>query len=135
MSFIPKAKIRTISEQVLAVRKKHLDFEVAYTLNSLKINGWTRPTARSLIYKYQIKYNLVDRPAIKVLEPVLEKYEGADELPHVFTGDELCLYFPFYNEFTHRELLTDTVIPWIALWIYYYEQWAVNGIWLGGGIH
>jgi hypothetical protein len=135
MSYIPLAKIKTISEQGLAVRIKHPDFTLNSTLTSMSIKGWSRPTARSVVYSYELKYTLHERPAIKILEPILEKYEGSDDLPHVHEGDELCLYFPFYNEFTHRELLTDTVVPWIALWIFYYEKWAVSGKWLGGGIH
>lgn len=87
------------------------------------------------MYQYEIKYPSNDRPFIKIVEPILEKYERADKLPHVYSVDDLCLYFPHYNEFTHRELITETVLPWIALWIYYYEQWTENGKWLGSGLH
>jgi hypothetical protein len=135
MRYIPLPKIKTISEQSLAVRIKHPDFKVNSTFNSVSVKGWSRPTLRSVIYRYEMTYVLSERPAIKIVDPVLEKFEGADKLPHVHEGDELCLFYPFYHEFTHRELLTDTVIPWIALWIYYYEKWVVSGKWLGGGVH
>jgi hypothetical protein len=47
----------------------------------------------------------------------------------------LCLYQPKYREFRSSDFISDTIIPWISLWLYYYEKWHVTGKWLGGGEH
>lgn len=31
--------------------------------------------------------------------------------------------------------LDQTIVPWTALWLYYFEQWLVSGDWHGGGQH
>jgi hypothetical protein len=27
-----------------------------------------------------------------------------------------------------------TIVPWLSLWLYYYEVWLATGAWEGGGI-
>ena len=31
--------------------------------------------------------------------------------------------------------LANTIVPWVADWLYYYEVWLFTGEWEGGGIH
>jgi hypothetical protein len=31
-------------------------------------------------------------------------------------------------------MIATTIIPWLALWLYYYEVWLATGHWEGGGI-
>lgn len=31
--------------------------------------------------------------------------------------------------------LDETVVPWAALWLYYFEEWLVSDDWKGGGKH
>jgi hypothetical protein len=30
--------------------------------------------------------------------------------------------------------LSETIIPWLSLWLTFYEMWRVTGEWDGGGI-
>jgi hypothetical protein len=30
--------------------------------------------------------------------------------------------------------IATTIIPWLSLWLYYYEVWHATGEWMGGGI-
>ena len=30
-------------------------------------------------------------------------------------------------------LIADTIVHWAIEWLYYYENWAYTGKWLGGG--
>ena len=32
-----------------------------------------------------------------------------------------------------KDLISDTIIPWVADWLLYYELWLATGEWLGGG--
>jgi len=31
--------------------------------------------------------------------------------------------------------LDQTVVPWTALWLLYFEEWLFSGEWAGGGLH
>ena len=57
--------------------------------------------------------------------------------PHVYRsdGNALCLYYPAQWRWTPSERLAATIIPWAALWLYFYEAWLVTGDWLGPSSH
>lgn len=39
-----------------------------------------------------------------------------------------------HHDLDHRkDLISDTIIPWVADWLLYYELWLATGEWLGGG--
>jgi hypothetical protein len=100
---------------------------------SLSWTGSLQPTPLSVIYTVRLEYDERDpRPRVTVLDPPLERPAGKS-LPHVYEGEELCLY---YDEFDcEQDLLADTVVPWASEWLYYYESWVTTGEWHGGGIH
>lgn len=31
--------------------------------------------------------------------------------------------------------VANTIVPWLAEWLEFYEGWLVTGIWYGGGEH
>ena len=129
-----KYKNKNLAEQASAFRSLYPDFGIYSDLSSLIVKGWVRPTARSIIYWFTLTYIINRRPKILITEPVLELNEKQKNLPHVFEGDNLCLYYS-NSEFNGSKLLANTVVQWITLWVYYYEIWRVDGEWLGGGIH
>ena len=45
----------------------------------------------------------------------------------------LCLYYP--SEWNSTMNISDTIIPWISEWLYYFEFWCITGEWYGGGKH
>lgn len=98
----------------------------------LRWTGILKPTPLSAAYKVQVCYRPGKTPDVEVLEPKLRKGD-AGELPHVYTGDKLCLYYK--GEWNGSEQIGDTIIPWISEWLFHYECWAATGIWSGGGEH
>ncbi len=100
-----------------------------------KAVGELKPTARSTIYTIEIRYNLSQPPKIQVLNPELTINFNGDKIPHVYPGNRLCLYRPKYNEFIYSDYISDTIVPWTSLWLYYYELWHITGEWKGGGEH
>jgi hypothetical protein len=96
---------------------------------------WTvaiQPTPLSITYRVRVEFAPPNRPRVTVIDPPLERHK-AKALPHVFPGDELCLYL---DEFDGRtDLLSDKIVPWISDWLYYYELWVSTGEWYGGGVH
>lgn len=90
-----------------------------------------RPSPASQTYTVQLRYRHGDHPHVTVIDPPLEAGPGRQDLPHVYPGNELCLYYP--GEWRHNMLLATTVLPWIAEWLIHYEVWRVTGQWTGGG--
>lgn len=91
-----------------------------------------QPTPASRTYTVRLVYQPPKQPRVTVLEPDLDLYPGAARLPHVYAGNELCLYTP--GEWDHHMSLATTIIPWIAEWLFFYEGWLAIGKWEGGGL-
>jgi hypothetical protein len=96
---------------------------------------WTvrlTPTPLSVTYTVRIDYVSGQHPTVTVLDPPLRAAPDTT-VNHVFERDELCLY---YDEFDcRRDLLADTVLPWISEWLYHHEHSQGDGTWHGGGLH
>ncbi len=130
-----KIRSKTLLEQVNAIRAKCPGFKVTFDRNSLRAIGSLQPTARSETYLVEIKYRHLTPPQISVLKPELIKNFNGDAIPHIYPGEKLCLFYPKYCEFRYIDFISDTIIPWTSLWLYYYEDWHISGDWNGGGIH
>lgn len=132
----PNIHYLSIGEQVASLRARYPHFSTNFTSPvSLKVQGSLRPTARSLSYTFELKYRLEQSPKVWITTPVLKKNNEGEKIPHTYPEDNLCLYRPKYNEFQKNDLISETVIPWISLWLYFYEVWLITGEWHGGGEH
>ncbi len=92
-----------------------------------------QPTPASETYSARIQYRHNDRPRVHIVEPELTLHPGNNRLPHVYPGNELCLYYR--SEWQHHMLLATTILPWTAEWLLHYEIWLITGEWTGGGYH
>lgn len=91
--------------------------------------GKLQPTPVSPVYTVRLRYN-GSYPRVHVLEPKPDPGHQR-RLPHVYSGNELCLYTP--GEWKRSMPLATTVIPWIAEWLLHYELWLATDGWSGGG--
>lgn len=130
-----KNPFRTIAEQVSGIQHRYPKFRVVSSGQELTATGNLRPTARSLDYTVEICYLLKSGPNIRVLNPALERNWKNARIEHTYDEKTLCLYHPLYGDFTYDNLISETIIPWISLWLYHYENWHMTGDWLGGGSH
>lgn len=130
-----KSKPITLVAQKEDVLAKYPAFSVSGDYKLIKIIGELQPTARSVTYKFELKYGLDGIPRVRILSPALQKNNLNENIPHMYSQKTLCLYRPKYWEFTENCLLSETIIPWTSMWLYYYEMWHVTGKWLGGGEH
>ena len=96
--------------------------------------GVIQPTPLSETYRVKIEYEVADFPRVWVLSPKLNTREGESRIPHMYDQERLCLYLPGTGEWSPNLPLGQTVIPWIALWLHYYELWHATDEWLGGGV-
>lgn len=94
--------------------------------------GTLQPTESSPVYTVRILHQVWRHPRVWVLDPPLVMGP-----PHVYRSDDnaLCLYFPAEWRWTSNERLAATIVPWTALWLYYYEAWLVTGDWIGPSSH
>jgi hypothetical protein len=122
-------------QQQQRMRSLHPQFELLKLKPNLVVwQGTVYPLPLSLTYLIRIRYEKYRSPQVSVISPILELHEEASSLPHTFTGDYLCLYYSDYHEWTSDKYVAETIVPWISLWLLYYEAWLATGKWLGGGI-
>lgn len=77
-------------------------------------------------------------PGVRVLTSIRPRVENPDELvPHIYgphddpRGTDLCLFHPASRDWTDDMLLAESIVPWAAEWLFYYEVWHVTGMWGG----
>lgn len=128
-----------VSHVVLGIREQRARLAACPTFKThiqdgaLVAVGTIQPTERSVTYTVRIEYRAGDAPEVTVLSPPLVPREAGSRLPHVYPGNKLCLYTPFFREWTPDMSLAHTIVPWIAEWLSFYELWHATGEWLGGG--
>ncbi|MDH3292053.1 MAG: hypothetical protein OEQ75_13675 [Gemmatimonadota bacterium] len=88
--------------------------------------GYLQPTPESVCYRVHIRHQPNRDPRVWIEVPRLRK-----DAPHLYADGSLCLYWPADWRWTPRECLADTIVPWTAFWLYFYELWLVTGDWLG----
>lgn len=136
-------KPRSLGAQEARMQSRWPDFKFTRLNNNLV--RWDGPL-RGAQKWYQVGILwLVDgsyRPYVYLLDPPLRPREGGtfDQIPHLMFDDQhpersgLCLFNPNSNEWSNRNLIADTTLWWAAEWLFYYEMWHLDGVWLGGGI-
>jgi hypothetical protein len=129
-----RAKHLTVMQQVLRMKALHPQFSVSATAFRAAWTGEVTPSALSETYVVRVTYEPGRHPRTSVLSPKLRRREDGRPIPHTYAGDFLCLYFPRAREWRADKFIADTIIPWISLWLFYYEGWLATGEWLGGGI-
>lgn len=125
----------------LTAMQQYLDFKrnLPDWLAQPHPNGFTakaiiQPTPLSDCYTVRITYSQDCAPVIRVLNKQLKPREPNGKIKHTYGDGSLCLYYPKAKEWTPYHLISETIVPWISVWLYYYEIWFSSGKWLGGGI-
>ena len=99
--------------------------------------GQIRPTPLSRVYDVRLEYQTRQTPSVIVERPDLKLLADGRRLPHVYTQRpaRLCLYLPGTGQWRAQLRLDETMLPWSALWLFYYEEWLESDEWKGGGEH
>ncbi|WP_414569413.1 hypothetical protein [Nostoc sp. CCY 9925] len=92
--------------------------------------GTLQPFPLSQKYRVAIYYKLNCCPNVKVISPAL-----APKAPHRWGDGTLCLFYPKESPWRRDMFIATTILPWTALWLYYYELWLDTGKWLGPSSH
>lgn len=126
-----RQKPLTPAEQAYFLKLQFPGFRVLTARNELRCVGALQPTATSEVYKIELGYKIGLRPQVRVLQPALRLAPGKTKLPHVFDRGDLCLHLR--DDWHPYQRISEFIIPWISLWLVFYEFWVLTGKWLGGG--
>ncbi|MBU9839277.1 MULTISPECIES: hypothetical protein [Enterobacterales] len=139
----------TLAEQYHGLRARFPDARCYITDKNKKLvwEGILSPGPFSREYTIRVEYSPPSTPDCYVLSPVLKELSQGTKIPHTYATlphlkrTQLCLYLPRkrhpdkYAEWRPQLLLSETVLPWASLWLFYFEQWLFSGKWEGGGAH
>jgi hypothetical protein len=130
-------RIRPLSiyEQAAYMKCFHPGFTCRVKRGQLMCHGVVQPTPLHHRYHVRIMYRVGKPPRAWIEEPHLRRRHPDERIPHTYSDDCPCLYLPGTGEWSPAKKLALTVVPWLSLWLLYYESWLVTGVWQGGGIH
>lgn len=92
--------------------------------------GTLQPRLVSPAYEVEVRFKPGGVPTVWVLSPPL--VAGA---PHTYQEGNLCLYSPKEWKWQPDSVIAETILPWAAVWLLYYELWLDTGEWLGPSTH
>ena len=124
----------TAMQQYLDFKQNLPAWQIQSRPNGFSAKAVIQPTPLSDFYTVRVTYKQDCPPVIKVLNNQLKPRQPKGRIKHTYPDESLCLYYPKAREWTPNDLISETIVPWISVWLYYYELWFVTGIWLGGGI-
>ncbi|XZL28672.1 hypothetical protein ACSXAG_02875 [Clostridium perfringens] len=121
-----KPKNVTLGLQLLHIKQNFPSFKFYKTKSKYYWIGQLTPSGNNT-YTVKIVYQHKKHPKVFVLKPAILKSS-----PHTYSDKSLCLYYPLDNDYNNQlSIIADTIIPWTAEWLYYYEKWLDSGIWWG----
>jgi hypothetical protein len=129
-----KNKALSIWEQEALIKANYPLFRTIWNGRNIFWIGDLAASSVSTVFRIKIVYEK-GLPRIHVVWPKLQVRPDATSIPHTYSDNSLCLYFPGAHEWDPTMSIADTLIPWTLLWLYYYEVWLVTGKWKGGGEH
>lgn len=112
--------------QQAAVKRRFPAFRPCFHGATVVWKGRLQPRPGSPVYTVSIRFRQAHPPEVRVLSPTTRS-----DAPHMYIGGLLCLYWPKDQNWNSRKFIADTIIPWTAQWLLYYELWLDTGEWLG----
>src|SRR5687767_3436945 len=93
-----KQKNLTLGQQMFRMTALSPQFTCFMKPSYVTWSGSVQPTEMSAVYVIEINYVLGMRPRVFVRDPLLTRRNGTEKIPHLFPGNDLCLYQPRYRE-------------------------------------
>lgn len=124
----------TAMQQYLDFKKNLPGWKIQPHHNGFTAKSIIQPSPLSDYYEVRITYKQDCSPKIVVLNNKLKPRTPNGKIKHTYNDGSLCLYYPRAKEWTTKDLISQTIVPWISVWLYYYEIWHATDLWLGGGI-
>ena len=120
----------TIGHQVAQMQRDFPRFRYSRRGNVPTWDGPLQPTETSPVYTVEIVYRSAGwhskSPRVWVTSP-----EIRPNAPHRYSDGFLCLYFSREGSWTPGKFISQTIVPWAALWLAFYEIWLNTDHWYG----
>ncbi|EPT0781656.1 hypothetical protein KSX65_15690 [Enterobacter hormaechei] len=149
MNVFLRGRRRTLAEQYHGLRSRFPGARCYLTGNNKKLiwEGVLSPGPFSREYTVRVEYSPPSSPDCYIISPNLKELSQGKRIPHTYATPpydrrtQLCLFLPKQrhpeklSEWRPQLLLSETILPWASLWLFYFEQWMFSGKWEGGGAH
>lgn len=129
-----RIKTLGIREQAAWMRSCHPAFRCEIDRGVLTCRGPLKPGPINATYDVAIRYRVGSWPTVILPGNQLCPLEPGGKIPHTYGPDEPCLFYPSRDSWRSDMRLSHTIVPWLSLWLTFYEMWRVTGEWYGGGI-
>ena len=120
-------KSRRLITESLAIQKHFPFLHTRVVGNRLVCRGHMQPSDASATYRVEMVYRPWNAPEVRILTPPIKPERHL----HFYKDGTLCLYDWREQPWQRHWRLADTVIPWTAEWLLYYELYKLTGKWLG----
>lgn len=94
---------------------------------NLTCHGNITPSEGCDTYKIKVEYQEGRAPRVYITDPYIEP----DPEYHIYKAGHLCLYDHRESPWSTKMMLHETIIPWTAEWLVFYELWKITGEWIG----
>lgn len=123
---------RGISERQFAIQaalvQKHFPFfDCGLSHRRVECEGVITPSQGCANYLIKISYQRGGVPRVKIKDPQIIPSATI----HMYNDGTLCLYEPRETPWKSSYNLHETIIPWTAEWLVFYELFLLCGKWLG----
>lgn len=127
---IPKNTIHSNSRFIAEksrIEKNFPCFQCRVKRGRLSCRGTICPSEGSDTYSVKLVYKQGGIPRVYITHP---KIDNKTEC-HVYKDGSLCLYDHREFSWSGRLFVHETIVPWAAEWLVFYELWKITGKWLG----
>lgn len=133
---IPTRQVN-LAQQLASLQRVYREGKGAIRHPILTWEDRLAPTPLSRSYSTAVRYQLGLAPRTYVLGPSLVELANGRRIPHMYSQVEqrLCLYLPKAGEWNSSRFISETIVPWTSLWLFYFEEWLLSDEWKGGGVH
>ena len=134
----PRAQSLPLIQQKIALTRRYPCSTCRLVRNVLTWKAKISPTSLSRTYDATLIYNGYPPPKVYISGESLRKLD-APSFPHRYEIDvarnrvRICLYYR--DGLDYSKPFSETLVPWIAEWLFHYEIWLATGQWSGGGLH
>ncbi len=125
-----KVRPLNLAMQATHIRHRFPQFACRIQQGCAIWRGALQPRLTSPLYQVEISYKQKKLPKVRVISPPL-----AANAPHLYSDGTLCLYWPKEWRWQPDTLIAETILPWTASWLYYYELWLDTDQWLAPSSH
>lgn len=118
------SKRRAALQQHGYMMSRYPQFKMRGRDRSVSWTGTLEPVAGK-VFTIRIDYPEYGRPRVYLVDPPM-----ADGCPHTWGRGEMCVFWPDDPENEGWETdswVADTIVPWSATWLYFYDHWRETG--------